>query len=56
MKKYILKFSLLLFIYCIGQSITAATAFDCMVYFLLMGILIKDEIKKLWYMAIGEEV
>ena len=56
MKKYIWKFALTLFIYCVSQYIVYPTWFDGVIYFVLMGILVKDDVLKIWREVICEEV
>lgn len=57
MKKYgrwIWMFACLTFLYCVSEA-TEVTKVDCVIYFLLMGYIIKDVVLELWHEVICEE-
>ncbi len=57
MKKYgrwIWMLACLTFLYCVGDA-TEVTKVDCIIYFLLMGYIIKDVVLEFWNEVIYEE-
>lgn len=56
MKKHLFTFVLLFIVYYVGLCQTDISGRECVMYFLLMGLITKDYLKELCYVLIGEEV